>query len=130
MVGYVRRVAVAMASVAVFTCLGMVHPLPAQQVHAAGIVVNSLADTTTDDDLCTLREAITTANTDTPVNTGGGSPVRGDCDGCRHLAGVSPPDRRRRWPGDWWRVAGAAGAHPVTIRLTHTCCRRGSPAVW
>ena len=33
--------------------------------HAASIVVNSSADTVADDGFCTLREAITAANTDT-----------------------------------------------------------------
>ncbi len=37
-------------------------PLGPSRVHAAGIVVNTNADNTTNDDLCSLREAITNAN--------------------------------------------------------------------
>lgn len=41
-------------------------------VHAAGYVVNSLADNTTDDSFCTLREAILTAN-NAPANANCGA---------------------------------------------------------
>src|SRR5688572_4876811 len=44
--------------------------------YAAGIIVNTDADNLTDDDLCTLREAITTANSNTAINAGGAGP---DC---------------------------------------------------
>ncbi len=40
-----------------------------QPAYAASIVVNTNADNLTDDGLCTLREAITTANSDTDINT-------------------------------------------------------------
>ncbi|MEZ4519227.1 MAG: CSLREA domain-containing protein [Chloroflexota bacterium] len=43
----------------------LVFSLMVQPTHAAGIVVNSDADTVADDGVCTLREAITAANTDT-----------------------------------------------------------------
>src|SRR5688572_6553611 len=44
---------------------------PYRTAHAAGIVVNTNQDNISEDDLCTLREAITTANSDTSINTGG-----------------------------------------------------------
>lgn len=48
------------------------------QVHAAStITVNSTADTTADDGECTLREAITAANTDTASGVTGGECIAG-----------------------------------------------------
>ncbi|BCX02155.1 MAG: hypothetical protein KatS3mg053_0093 [Candidatus Roseilinea sp.] len=48
-----------------------------QIVRAAGYVVNSTADNTTDDAFCTLREAILAAN-NTPLNTNCGPASAGD----------------------------------------------------
>ncbi|HEX5147567.1 MAG TPA: CSLREA domain-containing protein, partial [Candidatus Limnocylindrales bacterium] len=45
--------------------LGLLGSLGVAPVLAASIVVDSLVDTAADDGLCTLREAITAANTDT-----------------------------------------------------------------
>jgi CSLREA domain-containing protein len=52
-------------------CAGllMLNGMWVTSVYGAGVItVNSNADNTTDDGLCTLREAITAANTDTAVN--------------------------------------------------------------
>ncbi|HMZ08350.1 MAG TPA: choice-of-anchor Q domain-containing protein [Anaerolineales bacterium] len=54
-----------------FVCLSFLLTLiGVQPAYAAGIVVNTNADNLADDDLCTLREAITTANSDVGINTG------------------------------------------------------------
>ena len=53
-----------------FLCAGFVTAaLGTQPAYAASIVVNTNADNLTDDGFCTLREAITTANSDTNINT-------------------------------------------------------------
>ena len=58
--------------IAFIVALGLLASLAAATpVLAVSIVVNTTADNTTDDDLCSLREAITTANTDAPVGVGG-----------------------------------------------------------
>ncbi len=58
--------------IAFIVALGLLASLAAATpVLAVSIVVNTTADNTTDDDLCSLREAITTANTDAPVAVGG-----------------------------------------------------------
>jgi CSLREA domain-containing protein len=55
----VRRCAFVVAGIAVVACLWLGSPLPAR---AAGIAVTTLADNTTADGQCSLREAITNAN--------------------------------------------------------------------
>ena len=55
-----RRVGALVASLALLAVLVVASP-----VLAAGITVNSLADTAADDGVCTLREAIASANSDT-----------------------------------------------------------------
>ena len=53
-----------------FLCASFVTAaLGTQPAYAASIVVNTNADNLTDDGFCTLREAITTANSDTNINT-------------------------------------------------------------
>jgi CSLREA domain-containing protein len=52
--------------------------LAAGRAGAATIVVNSTADTETDDGSCTLREAATAVNTDLPSGTLGGECAAGD----------------------------------------------------
>src|SRR5688572_27621106 len=55
----------------VLFCLSlMLASFGVQPAYAAAIVVNTDADNLTDDGLCTLREAITTANSDSGINTG------------------------------------------------------------
>ena len=49
-------------------------PIFVTPAHASGIVVDSMADTIADDGTCTLREAITNANTDTQL-----SATTGEC---------------------------------------------------
>jgi CSLREA domain-containing protein len=49
---------------AAFVLWGLLLAYGASPAQAATITVNSLADTTADDGQCTLREAITAANTD------------------------------------------------------------------
>jgi len=61
-----RRLAAFIVAVGLLASLAAATP-----VLAATIVVNTMADNTTDDDLCSLREAITTANDDTPIGAGG-----------------------------------------------------------
>ena len=45
--------------------------LDGDRAHAQNITVNTAADNTDEDDLCSLREAVSTANTDMPINPGG-----------------------------------------------------------
>ena len=44
--------------------------LDGNPARAQNITVNTTADNTDEDDLCSLREAVSTANTDTPINPG------------------------------------------------------------
>jgi len=62
--------------------------------HAATLAVNSLADTTADDGACTLREAITSANTDAPSGGSAGECAAGSGDDIItfNLAGTIQPD--------------------------------------
>lgn len=54
----------------VFICVALaLTVIGVQPVRAASIVVNTNADNLTDDGLCTLREALATANSDTNINT-------------------------------------------------------------
>ena len=55
----------ALPALGLLAILALLLVFSAQPAAAAGIVVNSAADTVADDGVCTLREAITAANTDT-----------------------------------------------------------------
>src|SRR5215471_327447 len=63
-----RRCACVVAGILLLASLGL---LPAQPVRAASILVNSLLDTTVaGDHNCTLREAVTNANTNSETTMG------------------------------------------------------------
>ncbi|MBM4201919.1 MAG: CSLREA domain-containing protein, partial [Gammaproteobacteria bacterium] len=67
--------------------------LPNGESRAAGvIVVNSNADTSADDGTCTLREALTAANTDTPSGRSAGECSAGSGDDIVRFNISGPPD--------------------------------------
>src|SRR5919107_3792133 len=75
-----------LAALAAGLTMSVVLARPAQ---AATLTVNSLADTTANDGQCTLREAITSANTDTASGAAAGECAAGSGDHTIDLTGVT-----------------------------------------
>ncbi|UCC62760.1 MAG: DUF11 domain-containing protein [Anaerolineae bacterium] len=73
--------------IALWVALALI--LRGPMAHAATIAVTSTADTVADDGQCTLREAITAANTDTASGDTAGECVAGSGDDAIDLTGVS-----------------------------------------